>query len=142
MLRGLLLTALLIIAPDVLAANAATERGRLQGAWTAVAAQRNGAAADDLVGHRLEFAHEQFRISQAGKTLYGGSYTIDPSVAPVQIDFRHDEGEVQGKRWAGIYRIEGNTLTICDNAANLAAPRPKDFAAPSGSGYVCLTFRR
>lgn len=143
MLRGLVATLLLLGAMfQATAAEVAPERARLEGAWTAVEAQRNGAAADDLVGHRLEFAGERFRISAQGRTLFAGTYSLDPAARPARIDFRHDEGEAKGQDWEGIYRLEGGRLTICDDAPNPALPRPREFATAPGSGYVMLVFGR
>jgi uncharacterized protein (TIGR03067 family) len=53
----------------------------------------------------------------------------------------HQQGSLKGKAWKGIYALDGDTLTICDNAENLKA-RPTSFDAKSGSGYVLVTFGR
>ena len=65
---------------------------------------------------------------------------MDPSAKPAAIDFEHTEGALTGKAWKGIYRLDGNTLTTCDNAPNLDERRPTAFEAKSGSGYVLITF--
>jgi uncharacterized protein (TIGR03067 family) len=116
---------------------------KLQGPWTATTAERDGQAADDVVGHRLSFAGNRFQIqSKDGKLLYAGTVRVDPSAKPAAIDFEHTEGAVKGKAWKGIYALDGDTLTICDNAPNLAARRPAAFEAKGGAGYVLVTFRR
>jgi hypothetical protein len=51
-------------------------------------------------------------------------------------------GSLNGKAWKGIYALEGETLTICDNAPNLDKGRPAAFEARTGSGYVLITFKR
>ena len=38
--------------------------------------------------------------------------------------------------------LDGDTLTICDNAPDPANGRPAVFEAVSGSGYILITFRR
>ena len=43
---------------------------------------------------------------------------------------------------AGIYALDGDTLTVCDNAPDLDKGRPTAFEATSGSGYVLITFKR
>ena len=43
---------------------------------------------------------------------------------------------------AGIYVLDGDTLTVCDNAPNLDKGRPTAFEATSGSEYVLITFKR
>jgi len=52
------------------------------------------------------------------------------------------EGTLKGKTWKGIYALDGDTLTICDNALNLDKGRPAAFEARTGSGYIFITFKR
>jgi uncharacterized protein (TIGR03067 family) len=115
----------------------------LQGTWTATKAERDGSAADDVVGHRLSVTGNRFRIqSKDGKPLYAGTVRLDPSAKPAAIDFEHTEGALKGKAWKGIYALDGNTLRACDNAPNLDKGRPAAFEAGRGSGYVLITFKR
>ena len=115
----------------------------LAGAWTATSAERDGAAADDLIGHRLEFTGDDFRITDKnGQLLYAGTYTVDDSTEPARIDFRHDRGEAAGATWEGIYRLDGDQLTIVDDAPDPAKARPTGFTAAEGSGHVLLVFAR
>lgn len=142
MLRGFILMLLLGATGPAMTADGIPGRSRLDGAWTAVEAQRDGATAGDLVGHRLEFVGDRFRISAQGRTLYAGTYGIDLTTRPLRIDFRHDKGEAVGVAWEGIYRLEGGMLTICDDGIDPAAPRPTSFATAPGSGHVLLVFGR
>jgi uncharacterized protein (TIGR03067 family) len=116
---------------------------KLQGTWTAKKAERDGKAADDVVGHRLSFTGNRFQIqSKDGKTLYAGTVRLDPSAKPAAIDFEHTQGALKGKTWKGIYALEGDMLMTCDNAPNLDKGRPTALEAKSGSGYVLITFQR
>jgi uncharacterized protein (TIGR03067 family) len=125
-------------------AEAAEEaQKKLQGTWSATKAERDGKGADDVVGNRLSFGGNRFQIrSKDGKPLYGGTFRVEPSAKPAAIDFEHREGALKGKAWKGIYALDGDTLTICDNAPNLDKGRPAAFEAKSGSGYVLITFKR
>jgi uncharacterized protein (TIGR03067 family) len=116
---------------------------QLQGTWTATTAERDGQAADDVVGHRLSFTGNRFQIqSKDGKPLNAGTVRVDPSAKPAAIDFGHTEGALKGKTWKGIYVLNGDALTTCDNAPDLDKGRPAAFEAKSGSGYVLITFKR
>jgi uncharacterized protein (TIGR03067 family) len=118
-------------------------RMKLQGTWTAIKAERDGKGADDVVGHRLSFTGNRFEIdSKEGKRLYVGTIQVNQTVNPAAIDFEHAEGALKGRAWKGIYALDGDTLTTCDNAPNLEKPRPAAFEATSGSGYVLITFKR
>jgi uncharacterized protein (TIGR03067 family) len=75
---------------------------KLQGTWTATKAERDGKAADDVVGHRLSFTGNRFQIqSKEGKPLYAGTVRVDPSAKPAAIDFEHTEGALKGWRGRG-----------------------------------------
>jgi uncharacterized protein (TIGR03067 family) len=142
MLRQLALVMILSSAVPAAAADPASEQARLEGSWTAISAEREGTAAAELVGHRLEFASKRFRITVEGRVLAVGSYAVDPGPQPPQIDFQHEEGGAAGATWQGIYRLEDDTLTICDNAVDVTKPRPTELTTRPGSGHVLLVFRR
>ena len=136
---------LLILGTPLLPAFAqpADDAKRLQGAWTATRAERDGKAAEDVLGHQLSFTGNRFQIrSKDGKALYAGTVRVDASAKPPSIDFAHTEGDLKGKAWKGIYALDGDTLRICDNAPNLEKGRPNALEAKSGSGYVLVTFKR
>jgi uncharacterized protein (TIGR03067 family) len=115
---------------------------KLDGAWTAVSAERDGKPADELNGHRLTFAGNTFVVDRDGKVLYKGTFKADPARRPARIDFRNTEGEAKGATWLGVYRLEGDTLTIADNAPDPMKPRPTRLSTTAGSGHVMLTFKR
>jgi uncharacterized protein (TIGR03067 family) len=118
-------------------------QNKLQGTWTATEAERDGKAAEDIVGNRLSFTGNRFQIrSKHGRPLYEGIFRLDPSAKPAAIDFEHTEGALKGKVWKGIYAVDGDTLTTCDDAPDLDKGRPAAFKAKSGSAYILITFRR
>jgi uncharacterized protein (TIGR03067 family) len=118
-------------------------RKSLQGTWTATKAERDGRAADDVIGHRLSVTNNRFQIKcEDGKLLYAGTVRVDPSTKPAAIDFELTKGALAGTVWKGIYALNGDTLTTCDNAPDPAKGRPAAFEAASGSGYVLITLRR
>jgi uncharacterized protein (TIGR03067 family) len=120
----------------------AQDAGNIQGPWAVVSAERDAKPAADVAGHRLTFSGDIFTIQHEGHTLYRGTYAVDAARKPAQIDFRHGEGNIKGKTWKGIYRLEGETLKICDNAPDMAKPRPTRFATKPGSGSICIVFKR
>ena len=95
--------------------------GNLQGNWTAVRAERDGRAAADIVGHALLIEDGKFSIQENGVTIFGGTLWLDESTSPAAIDFRHTGYSSAGKTWRGIYRIDGDALTVCDNAGEMGA---------------------
>jgi uncharacterized protein (TIGR03067 family) len=104
---------------------------------------RQSAYADDVVGHRLSLTGNRFRIrSEAGQLLDAGTVRVDRSAKPAAIDFELMVGALRGTVWKGIYAVDGDTLTTCDNAPDPDKGRPATFEAESGSGYVLITFKR
>lgn len=115
----------------------------LQGTWRATKAKRNGLAVADVIGHRLTFTGKRFQLrSQDGKAVSEGTFSLDLSVEPPDIDFHHQSGGLKGKTWRGIYTLEGDVLKICDNSPDLEKPRPVEFEAQRDSGHVLITFGR
>ncbi len=125
------------------ATEALAQESSLAGAWTAVQAERDGAPATDVVGHRLTFERGTFEIAKPdGEQVYAGTFQSDLSVEPHAVDFTNTQGAAAGTDWAGIWRLDGTTLTIVDNAPDPSRPRPTDFAAPAGSGHIVVVFER
>src|SRR5688572_3745182 len=54
------------------------------------------------------------------------TYTADPKQDPPHLDLR--EGGMGGMNMAGIYKLDGDTLTIC---LSIMGERPKAFASPA-----------
>ena len=89
-----------------------------------------------FVSLELSLTGNRFQIlSRDGKPLYAGIVRVNPNAKPWAIDFEHTEEALKGKTWKGIYVLDGDTLTICDNAPNLDEGRPVSFETKSGSGY-------
>jgi len=114
----------------------------VQGTWVAESSERSAHAADDLRGHQLTFAGDRFTIRSKGKVVYQGTYTTDPSAKPATIDFKNTAGEMKGKRWLGIYEMDGDTLKICDNADDVSKGRLGALVTTAGSGQILITFKR
>jgi uncharacterized protein (TIGR03067 family) len=76
-------------------------------------AERNGKAADDVVGHRLSFTGNCFQIqSKDGKPLYGGTVHVEPGAKPAAIDFEQTEGPAGRRRALCGERAEARGLAL------------------------------
>ena len=65
---------------------------------------------------------------------------LDPTRDPQNIDVIPDGGPNRGERVLGIYKLDGERLTIC--MAIAGQPRPTVFKAEKGSGWTLQTFER
>ena len=65
----------------------------------------------------------------SGRMVYNGtnSYalTLDPSARPPAFDISGNPGAAQGRMFTGIYKLEGDTLTLAYRESKLG--RPADF---------------
>lgn len=120
----------------------AEEAKQLEGTWKIVSALRNGKESEEVKKHRIVFGRDTFRILLGEQVVYEGTYSVDESKKPATIDFVHTGGADKGKTWLGIFQLEKGMLTICDNALNLAKPRPTSLESRPDSGVVMVVCKR
>jgi uncharacterized protein (TIGR03067 family) len=125
-------------APD----PATAERARHQGAWVATSSMRDGepAAADVVASIRRVVEKDHVTWKRDGKNFAGTRFEIDPTKTPRTIDLIPDGGPNRDKRVLGIYKLEGDDLTIC--IADVDQPRPSGFEAKAGSKQTLQSFKR
>jgi len=121
---------------------ATAERARHQGTWAVVSLVREGQAASaDIVGSIRRVVEEDHVVwRRDGKNFAGTKFEVDPSKTPRAIDLIPDGGPARDRRVLGIYRLDGDDLTIC--VADPGGPRPSAFEAGTGSKQTLQTFRR
>jgi uncharacterized protein (TIGR03067 family) len=66
-------------------------------------------------------------------------FTIDATASPHAIDYVSLQGTHQGKRQAGIFERDGETLKICMAAPG--KPRPGEFESKGKDGRSFTTWR-
>ncbi|MGI9404571.1 MAG: TIGR03067 domain-containing protein [Hyphomicrobium sp.] len=125
-----------------LSKGAGSPKTGLEGTWFARSATLAGKDAPKIVGQRLSFNGDRFRITKEGKLLFGGNFSVDATAEPPSIQFEQSETQTLSGSWLGIYELDGNTLRICDNAPDMTKPRPKNFSECAAAGYVLIRFSR
>ena len=71
----------------------------------------------------------------------GSTFKIDATKKPKTIDFTYTSGFLKGKTIKGIYKIDGDDLTIC-RGLSPETDRPDEFAAPTDSGLLLVVWKR
>ncbi len=113
-----------------------------QGTWRVVSFQRDGMKTPDELARSIVRVVEKDHVvwKREGKSFAGTKLVLDPSADPKRIDVIPDGGRDFGKHVLGIYKQDGDDLTIC--MADADAPRPTKFEAGEGTKWTLMTFRR
>jgi uncharacterized protein (TIGR03067 family) len=119
----------------------ADELEKLQGAWTFVSLEVEGAKLPDamLTGSKIIIKGDNFKSISAGVT-YEGKIKIDLSKTPKTLDLIFTDGPEAGRTSLGIYDLAGDNLRICFSLAG--STRPTEFASKPGSGFAFETLKR
>jgi uncharacterized protein (TIGR03067 family) len=67
-------------------------------------------------------------------------FLVDPTKEPKHFDQRFTGGTIGPWISQGVYRLDGETLTICRGGVNV--PRPADFSTRPGDGRMKSVYRR
>ena len=117
---------------------------KLQGTWKAVTVERRGESKEDEEEHHLIFEGNKFRIKRGDQAMIQGTFNLNPSKKPKEIDMKITEDETgkhNGKTALGIYALDGDTLKWCV-AEPGTTERPKDFSAPADTKFMFITLKR
>jgi len=137
-----LLAALLAApAPDP-GGSAKEDLKKLQGEWSPTAIQINGEKAPDkkLARTKLVVKDDKFTALEDGEVSDESTVRLDPAKEPRAIDLAFTAGPDKDKSVQGIYKLDGDVLTVC--VAEPGKDRPKEFASAEGSGHILLVFKR
>jgi uncharacterized protein (TIGR03067 family) len=110
--------------------HASDDAAAMQGEWEAVSykvwinTKERGFCQTECTGVKLTVADGMLKFSQNGRPTEQAPFVLDRSRSPRAIDTGHGDGG-RGVR-CGVYKLNGDTLTICDAPA--AIGRPSDFA--------------
>jgi uncharacterized protein (TIGR03067 family) len=104
----------------------------LQGTWRAVRIETGGSLvpAEIATTVRYAFDGDRVRFLEGDQPAGEGFIRLDPEADPKAFDFTATAGPQVGTTALGIYRVEGNSLTMC-----LGEERPTTF---SGAGKAAL----
>ena len=115
---------------------------KLAGTWQVVSVEADGQAvpAQQFRGLRMTFKAGKFTAQKGQGDRQEGTYKLDPSKSPKQIDISRKDGPAAGRNQLAIYSLAGNTLKICSD--NSDKDRPDGFTTRGKEGRVLMTLRR
>jgi uncharacterized protein (TIGR03067 family) len=82
---------------------------------------------------------KRFTTIAMGAT-YEGTVAVHQTTSPKSFDLHFEEGPEKGNTSLGIYELDGDTWKIC--LTTRGYERPKEFAAPPGTGIALETLQR
>jgi uncharacterized protein (TIGR03067 family) len=114
----------------------------LQGGWSMVLLFVSGEETplEQAKSGELDVEDNVYR-SKLGATVETSTLKIDATKNPKEIDFTYTSGFSKGKTVKGIYKIDGDDLTIC-RGLGPETNRPDEFAAPTDSSLLLVTWKR
>jgi uncharacterized protein (TIGR03067 family) len=90
-----------------------TTAAELQGTWKRVSIRNDAGPVADAGNGWLVITADRFDFLDSEKAVSPGTYKIDTSTSPCEIDVVTTALENRPHKMLGIYTIEGDTLTIC-----------------------------
>ena len=134
------IVAAILVLFSLLGGCLSSRTGGLVGTWT-------GTEVGDTTGRLWSFVMTDTRMSiemVGGPGIYRGTYTVDTSVTPHQVDTEITESQVPsyvGTSALGIYKLEGGTFTL--SASEPGNPdRPTGFAPRETDNRVFVLTRQ
>lgn len=122
-----------------------TDKDNIQGTWRVESVKMNGQDKDGkgelLKKSTFEIAADKMlvKFNEGNKP---STYTLDPAAKPKTIDITpQGEGDGKGETVPGIYKLEGDTLTIC-LPCGAQMERPTEFVSKEGSNTLLILLKR
>jgi len=124
-------------APEPVPSTTPTE---LEGDWSMLSGIVNGAP---MEASMLQWVTRSTRgniakVTAGPQTMVHVQFTHDPTAGT--IDYTNLSGSAKGKKQLGVYKLEGDVLTVSMAAAG--APRPTGFSAVKGDGRTVTVWKR
>jgi uncharacterized protein (TIGR03067 family) len=80
--------------------------------------------------------------AQVGEEKDAGSFTIDTSKTPKELDVKPTGGPGKGKTMKAIYKLDGDTLAICYEHDTDSGKRPEKFETKAGTTQLLIVYKR
>lgn len=129
MKRLVALFALLFVGVTLVAAQGDSQKdlALLQGEWNVVSVEKGGQTDAKYKGAVRTNTGMNYTLKLVEGEPVTGTIKLDATKTPKQIDTMPAAGRFKGKSLLGIYKIEGDTFTLCFDSEG--KERPTEFAS-------------
>jgi uncharacterized protein (TIGR03067 family) len=133
----LMLSVVGLIAADEPKSKKKDDAEAIKGKWKAVSMKmgKQSTPEEFLKTFRCQFDEKTYNNTVSDEVIEEGSFTIDSSKTPKTIDFDIKKGHDEGKKQLGVYKLEGDKLTIVLTRAG-STERPKSLEPEEGSEVI------
>lgn len=131
-----------LLAHGVRGDDAKKDLEQFQGSWrlSAVTSDGKKTPAEDLKAVKLTIQGNRFVLRRDAAVISEGSFKLDPTRKPKEIDETLTAGPNKGKTFLAIYEIDDAHHKICFAAAG--KKRPTAFSSLPGSGQLLQVWKR
>ncbi len=113
-----------------------------QGTWQVTSFSRNGKETAKEIVDSIERVVDGKHVfwKRDGKRFAGTTVELNPEANPKTLDVSSDGGTMKGEKLLGIYKLEGDCLTVC--MAPKGKDRPSKFEANPGTDETLMVFKK
>jgi uncharacterized protein (TIGR03067 family) len=121
--------------------SSADDLKKLQGVWKISGGEANGTPfpTDDIPDITVTVKDGTYQVAAADNTDRG-SFTVDESKSPKEMNIRPETGNDAGQTVRAIYEINGDTFRACYGKAG--GDRPSSFSTEPDSGRMMVIYKR
>jgi uncharacterized protein (TIGR03067 family) len=106
------------------------------GVWTVIEQERGKKSDEPLAARTVEFRGDHYTIKAGDKVFEEGTFSADARHSPRLIDITVTSGEDKGKKWHGVYELEGDTLRLAVSPADKPVPDSLEKPAPGERSFT------
>jgi RNA polymerase sigma factor (sigma-70 family) len=119
--------------------EAPKDEEKIVGTWAYASVETGGqkVSEEQVKEARMVFTAEGKFSATRGRGMKGGTYKLDSAKKPKELTTTNEDG----KNHFGIYKLDGDTLTICMHEED-GAERPTEFATKEGTKLILVVLKR